>query len=311
MEQRDERLDGMDRPDGEEEVGGSPPGINARLAVWITSVSPLAARRYLGFGLALPEYPARTPGVGEGWQGRAVRDVLTECYARRMLDPVRERVESVAMDVLPPPTAAILEEEGKETEERLHRPRGFETALDRWQRAVSVVSERVAVFLRNGPSADFGGGEVLASGEELSEAERGLLLRQRVDLLGRRADGRLVAVIVVGCSGRGRPPRPPAEDWRVILCSRIVRAKFGRIPEVHLVFADAGVAQVVRPSHRHLTNSLLRLVRAAKEADRGSEKNLEEGFTYPVSCEAVDPLRRGDWPGNRRPGPPGRPRTDF
>lgn len=304
MEQREEWFDGSE---GVFEFGGEgvgdavPPEIDARMAAWISSVSPPPGGRYLGSGPSLPEPPRGRVGAGDDWRDRAVTSVLTESYARRMLDPNLERVEAVAISVMPCPPDATDEDEDDEPRRFFAPP----SPRQRWERAVSEVSGRVSGLLRHGPSARFTGGEALVSGEEVSADERGVRLRQRVDLLWRYPDGSLEAVIVDGEPDYGRPPRPPSEDWRVILAAEIVRSGFGRIPEVHVVRVRAGVAQAVKPSHRHLGNSVYRLVRAANEAREGREAKagtageqiLQSGFTYPLTHEAVVLLQRGDWPG--------------
>lgn len=284
---------------------GDPMEMDARMAAWVSRVSPPAAARYLDSGLSLPAPERERTGTGAGWQDRAVASVLTECYARAMLDPNRERVEVVALCVMPLPPGA--EGEGEESCPHLSPPR------QRWECAVSEVSGKVSGLLRHGPTARFTAGELLASGREIYALRDGLRLRQRVDLLWRYPDGGIEAVIVAGEPDFGDPPGFPSEDWRVILAAEIVRLEWGRIPEVHLARVCSGVAQAARPSRRHLNNCVHRLVRAVAEARGGqagtqSEQILQNGFTYPLTFEAIAPLQRGDWPGGRyrsggRPNP--------
>lgn len=144
MEQREEWFGGSE---GVFEFGGEgvgdavPPEIDARMAAWISSVSPPPGGRYLGSGLSLPEPPRGRVGAGDDWRDRAVTSVLTESYARRMLDPNLERVEAVAISVMPCPPDATDEDEDDEPRRFFAPP----SPRQRWERAVSEVSGRVSV----------------------------------------------------------------------------------------------------------------------------------------------------------------------
>lgn len=321
MEQREEWFGKRDEFYEEEPENGITAELDARMAEWILSVSEVAAGRYLNAGMTLPEGVAGTPGIGGDWMERAVTDVLTECYARRMIEPDCERVESVAMGIMPQPTDALHPDDEDDDEEpqamgMLRAYSARENSRKNWERAVSEVSGKVSGMLRSGPSAWFprgaNGGEILASGGEMSASVAGWLsIRQRVDLLFGYPSGGLEAVIVAGESDFGRPPGPTLDDWRVVFAAEVCRREFGRIPEVHLVRTRSGVVQAAKPSEKYLDESLRRLVAATARAKvsrneyGGCETEPENSgswFTYPLIPDAVVPLQRGDWPGGR-PGP--------
>lgn len=270
--------------------------VDARLAAWITSVSPAAAARYLEAGHPLPEPSPSPPGVGEGWAERAVADVLRACFARGLVRPSLEEVEVATLGVLAPPLPDGEKEAGPAGALRGRSP------LERWERAVAGISRRAFGLLQNGPVRRAGEvREVLLCGGTVRASVGAACLVQRVDLLWRRADGGLGAVVIVEEPDRGVPPVPPAENWRVILAAETVRRTQGAIPEVHLLRVQAGVGQAVRPTAGCLRESIRRLLRAVAEATDPAlvEGNLEEGFTYPLTPEAVVPLQHGFWPGGR------------
>ncbi|MGI8649399.1 MAG: hypothetical protein ACR2KW_03330, partial [Rubrobacter sp.] len=226
MEQREEWFEESEEFLGEEVMVE----VDAGMAEWISSASEPAAGRYLNAGLPLPEPVPERPGIGDDWVERAVTEVLTECYSRRMLEPSRERVEGVAISVMPMPTEALYNEADEPRDEFGDEPDGLEAsrfrfarhaARQRWEVSVSEVARKVSVILRYGPSAwcgeGHGEGHILASGEEKSVVVGGALsIRQHIDLLWRYPDGGLEAVIVAGEPDFGHPPGPVLEDWRVI-----------------------------------------------------------------------------------------------
>lgn len=272
--------------------------IDARLAAWVSSVSPCAAGHYLYSGASLPEPEEKPPGNGFGWQDRAAASVLRECYRKASLDPNLERVEAAAIAVLPEP-------EDADEDDALPSPFRPPSPYERWEQAVSFTASRVSGYLRYGPTTAFSGGEVVFSGGELAAEVSGLKLRQWIDLLWRHPDGSLEAVIVVEEPNPGRRPLPAEEDWRCILAAAVVLAVYGAPPRVHLIRVSAGVAQTAAFPASELERRVADLARDVSEA---REPQLcVESFAYPLDVEAIEPLQRGGWPGGR-PTPPSMPR---
>jgi hypothetical protein len=276
------------------EQAGITPRIDSRLAAWISSASPCAAGHYLRSGASLPEPEERSPGGGFGWQDRATAAVLRECCKRALLDPHLERVETVALAVLPEP-----EDDGDDPPAFFFRA---PSEHERWERAVAATAGRVSRLLRYGPTAGLSDGEPIFTGGELEAEVSGLRLRQWIDLLWRHSDGSLEAMLVLGEPNDGKPPPPVQEDWRCILAAAIVRSLYGVPPRVHLVRVSAEVAQAVSFSVAEIEQKILGLARTVSEA--AEPRSCNEAITYPLTVEAIEPLRRGEWP-RFRPLPPG------
>lgn len=273
------------------------PRIDARLAAWVSSSPPCAAGYYLHSGASLPEPEEAPPGNGFGWEDRASAATLRECYRTSSLDPHLERVEAAAISALPEP-------EDGDGDDAPPSPFRAPSPHERWERAISSTAARVSGFLRYGPTAGFSGGEaVFAGGGDDFEAEvSGLKLRQWIDLLWRHPDGSMEAILVIEEPNSGMRPPPAGEDWQCILAAAVVRSVYGASPRVHLVRVSAGVAQTVRFLDEELERKMSDLARDVSGARE--PRGCGEAFTYPISVEAVEPLRRGGWPRGRMP-PPG------
>lgn len=268
--------------------------IDARLAAWVSSSSPCAAGYYLYSGASLPEPEEKPPGNGFGWEDRAAAAVLRECYRRSLLDPHLERLEVAALAVLTEP-----EDDGDDAPAFPFRQ---PSAHERREQAITATAVRVGELLRYGPTASFSGGEAIFAGGDIEAEVSGLKLRQWIDLLWRRPDGSLEAILVIEEPNTGRRPSPAGEDWRCILAATVVLTVYGATPRVHLVRISARVAQTVNFRVEKLERKIAGLARDVSEARE--PRGCGESFTYPLDVEAVEPLQRGGWPGGRRPPPP-------
>ena len=185
-------------------------------------------------GLSLPDREKLLPyGRGAGWQGRAFAAVLRDCYRRGLEYPALEEVEILALSVLPAP------EEGDE------RPRfDVPSKMERWEAAVRVTAAAVRTILRYGPASGAAGGETLFAGGTLRAEVGGLAIEQRVDLIWRRPDGSLEAVLVFEEPLDNNDPRSVEDDWRCVLAAAVIRALDDENPDIHTVWVSDAAARV-------------------------------------------------------------------
>lgn len=290
--------------------------IDARLAGWISSSPPSLVGYQLRCGASLPEPRERPQGRGEDWQPRAVTAILRACYGKGLKRPQLEAVEIAALSVLPEPEA---------DDEDAGTPRAF-SAHARWEHAVEKVSKYAHRILSHGPASGDAGGEILFSGGVLEARVLGLTLEQRVDLLWRRPDGNLEAVLVLPDdttpnepTARGgtvttlgtSPGVALSSDWRCVLAAAIVADVYGETPDLHLVLVEPGIARVGRVSPKAAAERISGLAKTLEEARRSEgfveEPETGEGAVYPLDPDMLEPS--GGWRGPVRrptfgPGPP-------
>lgn len=207
--------------------------LDARFASWLATNPPTTVAYHLSCGLRLPEREELPHGLGPGWQGRALAAVLRECYRLGLEDQTLEEVEIVALSVLPAPE-----------DDDSPRPPFMPNIRQRWEESVRIVSEAVHRILRHGPASGAAGGERLFAGGVLVAEVGGLELEQRVNLIWRRPDGGLEAVLVFEDPLDYDQPEPAAEDWRCVLAAAVVRALYGQNPDVHAVWVSGSKARV-------------------------------------------------------------------
>ncbi len=209
--------------------------IDARFASWLSSSPPSTTGYHLRCGVPLPEPTERPHGTGPNWEPRAVAAVVRECYRLGLRRPGLEEVEVVTLSVLPE-----LPEE-----DRPPRPPLAPGPKERWERAVAVLSEAAHRIVRHGPASGAAGGEVLYAGGKLRAMVSNLPIEARVDLIWRRPDGTLEAVLVVEEPWEnGAGPEPVEDDWGCVLASAVVRVLHGENPDLHAVWTAEGVARV-------------------------------------------------------------------
>jgi len=230
--------------------------LDARFASWLATSPAPTVGYHLSCGLRLPERETMPHGTGPGWQGRAFAAVLRECYGQRLETPTLEEVEVAALSVLPAP----------EQDDDRPRPPAMPSTRDRWERAVGVTAQTVLDVLRHGPASGAAGGEVLFGGGDLGAEVSGLDLEQRVDMIWRRPDGTLEAVLVFEEPvGQGNP-RPAEDDWRCVLAAAVLRSLHGENPDVHTVWVSSAAARVSRIADGTLDERLGRLNRILEGA---------------------------------------------
>lgn len=296
--------------------------INARIAGWISSSPPSLIGYQLRCGVSLPEKEERPHGKGKDWQPRTVAALVRECYGRGLRIPQREEVERAALCLLPEP----------EEDEESRLPHKLAQGLSphaRWALAVEEVSEAAHRVLSHGPASGEAGGEVLFSGGMLEARVLDLPVEQWVDLLWRRPDGVLEAVLILleddtpkDPTARGgtaaslgtSPGIALSSDWRCILAAAIVAELYGETPDLHLVLVEQSLARLGRVSWEVVVERLSGLGRALDEALQ-SERFVEapdtgEGAIYPFDPDMLQPS--GNWRGPVRRPPFGhRPPLDW
>lgn len=232
-----------------------PRPLDARFASWLETSPAPTVGYHLSCGLRLPERETMPHGTGPGWQGRALAAVLRECYGRRLETPTLEEVEVAALSVLPAPE----QDDGP-------RPPAMPSMRERWERAVGVTAQTVRDVLRYGPASGAAGGEVFFTGGTLGAEVSGLELEQRIDMIWRRPDGTLEAVLVFEESLGQGGPRPAEEDWRCVLAAAVVRSLHGENPDVHVVWVSSAAARVSHIPDETLDERLGGLSRILEEA---------------------------------------------
>ena len=275
--------------------------MDARFASWLATSPAPAVGYHLSCGLSLPEREAMPHGIGPGWQGRALAAVLRECYRRGTENPTLEEIEVAALSVLPAP-----EQYGDGP-----RPPAMRSTRARWERAIVMTAKAVRAVLRHGPASGAAGGEVLFTGGILGAEASGLELEQRVDMIWRRPDRTLEAVLVFEESvGRGCP-RPAEDDWRCVLAAAVVRSLHGETPDVHAVWISSAAARVSRIPDETLDERLGLLSRALDGArDFGGLSGDGEGAFYRLADVAGSPYEPAGWSGAQRPRGSGGSRRD-
>ncbi len=246
--------------------------IKARFASWLSSSPPSTVGYHLRCGVALPVPAERPLGTGPGWEARAVAEAVRECYRLGLGRPGLEEVEVATLSVLPEPPE----------EDRDPRPPFAPGPRERWERAVAVVSEAAHRIVRHGPASGSAGGEVLHAGGALRAEASGLPLEARVDLIWRRPDGALEAVLVVEEPWEnGVGPAPAGDDWRCVLAAAVVRALYGESPDLHTVWTAEGAARVAALPAEAVEEKLRALDRSLAAA-RGFEglRTGEEPVLY-------------------------------
>ena len=266
--------------------------LDARFASWLAASPAPTVGYLLSCGLSLPEREAMAHGTGPGWQGRALAAVLRECYRRRLDNPTLEEVEVAALSILPAP----------QQDDAGPRPPAMPSAREKWERAIGVTAKGVHGILRHGPASGAAGGEVLFAGGTLGAEASGLELEQRVDMIWRRPDGTLEAVLVfeepVGQGGL----RPAEDDWRCVLAAAVVRSLHGETPDVHAVWVSSAAARVSHIPDETLDDRLDLLNRILEGArDFEGLSGVGEGAFYRLSDVAGAPYESADRPGRRRP----------
>ena len=218
----------------------------------------------------LPEKEEPPHGLGPGWQPRALAAVLRECYGRRLRNCTLEEVEAAAISVLPAP-------EEEEEDERPAIP--FVPRPDvrrKWERAIGATAKAAHEILRYGPASGSAGGEVLFTGGLLEAKVAGVTLEQRVDLVWRRPDGALEAVLLFEEAMGSRGPRPAEADWRCVLAAAVVRSLYGETPDLHTLWVSEAAARVARMPEEGIWRRLSRL-KLALGAARKFEGLAETG----------------------------------
>ncbi|MDP9437659.1 MAG: hypothetical protein M3P49_02785, partial [Actinomycetota bacterium] len=116
---------------------------------------------------------------------------------------------------------------------------------ERWERAIAVISEAAHRIVRYGPASGSAGGEVLHAGGTLRAEASGLPLEARVDLIWRRPDGAIEAVLVLEEPWEdGGWAYTAKDDWRCVLAAAIVSRLYGESPDLHTVWTAEGAARV-------------------------------------------------------------------
>ncbi len=268
-----------------------PRPLDARYASWLATSPAPTVGYHLSCGLSLPGREEMPHGLGPGWQGRALAAVLRECYRLGLDNQTLEEVEIVALSILPAP----------EDDER-PRPPLVPSIRAKWEEAVRLTAETVHRILRHGPASGAAGGERLFAGGVLGAEVGGLELEQRVDLIWRRPDGTLEAVLVfeepLGQGG----PRPAGEDWRCLLAAVVVRSLYGENPDVHAVWVSSATARVSHIPDETLDErlgTLDRVLEGAREFEGLS--GVGEGAFYRLADAAGSLYESADRSGRRPP----------
>lgn len=268
-----------------------PRPLDARFASWLATSPAPTVGYHLSCGLSLPEREEIPHGLGPGWQGRALAAVLRECYRLGLDNQALEEVEIVALSILPAP----------EDDER-PRPPLVPSIRAGWEEAIRLTAETVHRILRHGPASGAAGGERLFAGGVLGAEVGGLELEQRVDLIWRRPDGTLEAVLVfeepLGQGG----PRSAGDDWRCVLAAAVVRALYGETPDVHTVWVSSAAARVSHIADGILDERLGLLDRVLEGARGfGGLSGVGEGAFYRLADVPVAPYEPAESSGRRPP----------
>ena len=246
--------------------------VDAGLASWLAGNSPTTVGYYMSCGLSLPDGERVPHGHGAGWQGRALAAVLRDCYRRGLEDPTLEEVEILALSVLPAPS-----EQGDERP----RPPSMPSAEEKWERAVRLTAAAARTILRYGPASGAAGGETLFTGGTLRAEVGGLAIEQRVDLIWRRPDGALEAVLVFEEPLGNNAPRSVEDDWRCVLAAAVIRALDDENPDIHTVWVCDAAARVAHIPDGTLEERLGYLRRILEDARAfGGLTGTGEGAFY-------------------------------
>lgn len=132
-------------------------------------------------------------------------------------------------------------------------------ARQNWERAIGVTAKAAHELLRYGPASGSAGGEVLFTGGLLEAKVAGVALEQRVDLVWRRPDGALEAVLIFEEAMGRRGPRPAEADWRCVLAAAVVRSLYGETPDLHTLWVSEAEARVARIPDEGIWRRLSRL----------------------------------------------------
>ncbi len=200
----------------------------------------------------LPDKEEAPHGLGPGWQPRALAAALRECYRRRLRSCTLEEVEAAAIAVLPAPEQ---EEDERPTPPFMPKP----DPRRNWERAIGATATAAHELLRYGPASGSAGGEVLFTGGLLEAKVAGVALEQRVDLVWRRPDGALEAVLIFEEAIGRRGPRPAEADWRCVLAAAVVRSLYGETPDLHTLWVSEAAARVARIPEEGIWRRLSRL----------------------------------------------------
>ena len=268
-----------------------PRPLDARFASWLASSPAPTVGYHLSCGLSLPERETMPHGTGPGWQGRALAAVLRECYGRRLETPTLEEVEVAALSVLPAP----------EHDDDRPRPPAMPSAREKWERAIGVTAKAARDILRHGPASGAAGGEVLFTGGTLLAEASGFELEQRVDMIWRRPDGTLEAVLAFE-EPTGVAPDHAKDDWRCVLAAAVVRSLHSETPDVHAVWVSSAAARVSHILDETLDDRLdllNRVLEGAREFEGLS--GVGEGAFYRFSDVAGVPYEPANRPGRGRP----------
>ncbi len=172
-----------------------------------------------------------------------------------------------------------------------------------------MLSEAAHRIVRHGPASGAAGGEVLHAGGVLRAMVSDLPIEARVDLIWRRPDGTLEAVLVVEEPWEDAGgPAPAGDDWRCVLAAAVVSRLYGESPDLHTVWAAEGVARVDALAAEAVEEKLRRL-REALEIARGfqglraGEEPVLYGFGPWPSGEARQDASRSRRSRKRRPRP--------
>jgi hypothetical protein len=273
--------------------------LDALFASWLSSSPPSTVGYHLRCGMSFPVPAEARHGTGPDWEARAVAAVVRECYRLGLRRPALEEVEVVTLSVLPEPP----EEDRRPSPPLAPGPR------DRWERAVRVLSEAAHRIVRHGPASGSAGGEVLHAGGTLRTEAAGLPLEARVDLIWRRPDGALEAVLVVEEPWEDAgEPAAAGDDWRCVLTAAVVSRLYGESPDLHTVWAAEGAARVDALAAEAVEEKL-RCLRDALEIARGfgglrpGEESALYGFGPWPSGEARRDGSRSRRSRKRRPRP--------
>ncbi len=273
--------------------------VDARFASWLSSSPPSTVGYHLRCGLSFPVQAEGRHGTGPHWEARAVAAVVRECYRLGLVSPALEEIEVVILSVLPEPPE----------EDRRPGPPLAPGPRERWERAVRVLSEAAHRIVRHGPASGAAGGEVLHAGGVLRAMVSDLPIEARVDLIWRRPDGTLEAVLVVEEPWEDAGgPAPAGDDWRCVLAAAVVSRLYGESPDLHTVWAAEGVARVDALAAEAVEEKLRRL-REALEIARGfqglraGEEPVLYGFGPWPSGEARQDASRSRRSRKRRPRP--------